>query len=175
MRTIAKTLLLLLITTQSVNAARICEDYITDEWPDSRYTIQSISSDNVVTDNKTGLMWKQCSEGLSGADCMTGTASTHTWQQALAVPETLNTTGFAGFSDWRLSNIEELRSIAAINCYNPAINEVAFPNTPPLGFWSSSPIAVDPDFAWFIYFGNGYGVIDIRDDDFRVRLVRSGQ
>jgi len=175
MKTIAKTLLLLLITTQSVNAARTCEDYITDEWPDSRYTIQSIIGDNVVTDNKTGLMWKQCGEGLSGADCLTGTLSTHTWQQALAIPETLNATGFAGFSDWRVPNIEELRSIAAINCYNPAINEVAFPNTPSLVFWSSSPVAGFPNGAWDVYFGDGGGGGNDRGFSNRVRLVRSGQ
>ena len=168
-------ILFTLITSQLVNAARTCEDYITDEWPDSRYTIQSISGDNVVTDNKTGLMWKQCSEGLSGADCLTGTASTHTWQQALAISEIINATGFAGFSDWRLPNIEELRSIAAINCINPAINEVAFPSTPSSLFWSSSPVAVDPNDAWRIYFNDGYVDVHFRGNDYRVRLVRSGQ
>ncbi len=168
MKSIA-TLLLTLIFSQTANAARTCADYITDEWPNSRYNIQLISGDNVVTDNKTGLMWKQCSEGLSGTDCLTGTASTHTWQQALAIPETLNTTGFAGFNNWRLPNIEELQSIAAINCYNPAINEVAFPNTPIDWFWSSSPFASSPNYAWGVGFSDGSGVSS------RVRLVRSGQ
>ena len=168
-------LLLLCITTQSVNAARTCKDYITDEWPDSRYTIQSLSGDNVVTDNKTGLMWKQCSEGLSGADCMAGTVNTYTWQQALAAPNTLNLTGFAGFTNWQLPNIEELRSIAAINCFNPAINEVAFPNTPSVRFWSFSPVADGPNYAWGTYFSTGFGDGDSRGNDDRVRLVRSGQ
>ena len=175
MKAIAKTLLLLYITTQSVNAARTCEDYITDDWPDSRYTIQSITGDNVVTDNKTGLMWKQCSEGLSGSDCMTGALTLHAWQQALAIPATLNATGFAGFTDWHLPNIEELRSIAAINCFNPAINEVAFPNTPSYVFWSSSPIADDPGSAWSIFFDGGYDYKFNHVNGFRVRLVRSGQ
>ncbi len=158
---------------QKANA--VCKAYITDEWPDSRYTTQLISGDNVVTDNKTGLMWKRCIEGLSGADCMTGTESTHTWQQALAIPEALNVTGFAGFSDWRVPNIEELRSIAAINCYNPAINEVAFPNTASSRFWSSSPIAGFPSFAWIVVFYGGIDSYGYRGSVFRVRLVRSGQ
>jgi len=152
MKTIAKITLLILITTQSVNANRTCDDYITDEWPDSRYIIQNLSGDNVVTDNKTGLMWKRCAQGLTGIDCMTGSLTTHTWQQAL---DSASIENFGGFADWRVPNVEELRSIAAINCYNPAINEIAFPNTPLYWFWSSSPFVIAPYLSWNISFYTG--------------------
>jgi hypothetical protein len=168
-----KTIAILLFTffiSQPTNAARTCEAYITDEWPDSRYTVADISGDNVVTDNKTGLMWKQCSEGLTGADCGTGTLVSYTWKQALDLPITED---FAGFSDWRVPNIEELRSIAAINCFNPAINEMAFPNTPSDWFWSSSPVADFDSGAWIVVFGSGSDGNFIRGGNFRVRLVRS--
>ncbi len=166
-------LLFTLIISQSADAARTCEDYITDEWPDSRYNVETLSSNNVVTDNKTGLMWKQCSQGLSGTDCTTGTVTTHTWQQAL---DLAGSEDFAGFTDWRLPDIEELRSIAAINCFNPAINETAFPNTPSSRFWSSSPNAVSTVYARFTFFSYGHdnGLHD-RNVNERVRLVRSEQ
>jgi len=161
---------------QKANA--VCEAFITNEWPNYRYTVEDISGDKIVTDNKTGLMWKQCSEGLSGSDCMTGTTTAYRWDQALAIPDTLNLTGFAGFSDWRVPNIEELQSIAAHNCFLPAINETAFPNTPfePSGeFWSSSPFAVSTYFAWYYNFGYGRSSYNTRFGVYYVRLVRSGQ
>jgi len=172
MKTIA-ILLFIFIVSQSVNAQQICKTYITDEWPDSRYTASDISGDNVVTDNQSGLMWKQCSEGLSGADCLTGALTSHTWQQALTLAQTQNTTGFAGFSDWRLPNQKELRTLVARNCYNPSINENAFPNTPSNWFWSSSPIANFDNYAWIVSFSYGIDVSFSRDNNGRVRLVRS--
>ncbi len=168
------TTLITLTISQSVYSVRICEDYITDEWPDSRYNVQILSGDNVVIDKITGLMWKQCSEGLSGADCLTGAATMQTWQQALAIPEVVNTVGFAGYSDWRLPNIEELRSISAINCYNSAINVVVFPNTSS-NYWSSSPVEVFPTGAWIVSYIDGQDNYRTRDLDARVRLVRAGR
>jgi len=159
---------LLLITNLSI-AARTCEDYITDNWPDSRYALETTLGDNVIRDNKTGLMWKQCSEGLSGSDCEIGSSTSHTWGQAL---ELANTTNYAGYSDWKIPNIKELRTITTKNCYQPSINETSFPNTPITWFWTSSPFAGFNDSVWTIYFyeGDGYGVS--RDDDYSVRLVR---
>ncbi len=40
------------------------------------------TSDYTTTDNATGLIWKTCSQGLSGAICATGTATTMNWQDA---------------------------------------------------------------------------------------------
>ena len=161
-----------LIISQSVNAARICEDYITDEWPDSRYSIETIVADNVVTDNKTELMWKQCSEGLSGVDCMTGALSTHTWKAAM---ELANAADFAGYSNWRVPNQKELQTIVARNCYSPIINETTFPNTPLSWFWTSSPTAFNGSNAWVVYFYNGDTYDYNRGNTYPVRLVRSGQ
>ena len=38
--------------------------------------------DGTVTHATTGLMWKKCVEGLSGANCEIGTATAYTWTQA---------------------------------------------------------------------------------------------
>ena len=121
-------------------------------------------------------MWKRCSQGTSGASCQTGTAGAFTWQQALENVETLNnTTGFAGFNNWRLPNRKELRSLAAMNCIDPAINETAFPNTPLFWYWTSSPIIAEPNgfgFSWDIYFKNGNDSGFPRETELNVRLVR---
>ena len=128
----------------------------------------------MVTDNITGLMWKQCSEGLADTSCNTGTLLSYTWKEALDLSEALNNNlGFAGYNDWRVPNITELRSIAVINCSNPAINETVFPNTPSSWFWSSSP-NVNSNRTWTVDFVSGIGNSDTRDDNGHVRLVRSG-
>ena len=168
-------LLLTLIITQSANAERICANYITDEWPNSRYTNQEVSGDKVVIDNKTDLMWKHCVEGLSGLDCLEGSASVFTWKLALDLAVDINNnSGFAGYNDWRVPNIEELRSIAAINCYAPAINETAFPNTPVDFFITSSPVTGLSFSMWVLsfYFGDD-DAFNRGDSGYRLRLVRS--
>ena len=40
------------------------------------------NADSTVTHTKTGLLWKQCSEGFSGALCGTRAASVLSWVQA---------------------------------------------------------------------------------------------
>jgi hypothetical protein len=171
-----KTILLILIFISSnIYAAQTCEDYILDKTPNSRYSVK----DGTVTDNTTKLMWKQCSEGLSGADCNTGTLKTMNWQSALA----LGGSSFAGYSDWRLPNIKELGSIVAYNCVSLSINKNVFPNTPAYWFWSSSPNhdghdtrLLNFDFGYDYGSFFGYDITKYRNKDgYHVRLVRFGQ
>lgn len=162
----------------TVHAA--CNSNIPASTPDN----QLIDNDNgTVTDSKTGLMWKQCLEGLSGSDCGTGSADSFTWQQALLQPGTVNDAGgFAGYTDWRLPNIRELRSIVEERCSTPAINATRFPNTLPhipntrISFvWSGSPYADASYYSWNVNFYDGSsGTID-RNDLGAVRLVRNAK
>ena len=171
MKTILLTMTLGL--SQFAYSERICEEYIPDEWPDSRYIVEVKGGDNVVTDRRTELMWKQCSEGLTGLDCTIGSSESIMWEDALALVETHNAVGFAGYTDWRLPNIKELRSLAAINCHENAINETVFPNTPSFYLWSSSPAADDNRSVWIIDFKNGYDNKHRRNYYAPLRLVRS--
>jgi hypothetical protein len=133
-----------------------------------------ISSDgNEVTDQKTGLIWRRCSEGMAwnGSTCA-GTASTFTHEAALQYAATqANSTGIA----WRLPNIKELASIADISRSNPAIDPAAFPATPTNSFWSSSPNVGYGTDAWYVHFSYGYTHYDYRYRSYHVRLVRAGQ
>jgi hypothetical protein len=92
-------------------------------------------------------------------------------------------TGFAGRTDWRLptsagdSSVPtgqpgELESIVDLG-YFPAINPI-FEPTASDSYWSSSTPSDDPDYAWFVYFSDGYVVIDGKNDVSYVRTVRGG-
>ncbi|MGR0482879.1 MAG: Lcl C-terminal domain-containing protein [Candidatus Electronema sp. V4] len=133
------------------------------------------NGDGTVTDSKTGLMWKQCLEGVGGALCDAGLPSNFTWQEALKQPIIVNSGGgFAGYTDWRLPNIRELVSIVEEQCYNPAINMNRFPNTPNSYVWSGSPYADSQDLAWHVLSSYGGSYYSNRISSFSVRLVRGG-
>lgn len=150
-------------------AAQACRDDIPATAPDSRF---QANGDGTVTDVTTGLIWKQCAEGLSGVGCTTGSAETFTWQRALQRAEAAV---FAGSSLWRLPNKNELASLVERRCYNPAINAAYFPNTPSSWFWSSSPSAHNPNYAWSVHFSYGDVFNSNKSNQLYVRLVRGGQ
>jgi hypothetical protein len=129
-----------------------------------------------VTHKLTGLMWKQCAEGLSGAGCTNSSALTFTWANALVQARDSN---FAGHIDWRLPNIKELESIVESCGYYPSINKPLFPATPFLPeytwFWSGSSYVPLPTHAWKVSFHSGFTGADAKAGDGYVRLVRGGQ
>ncbi len=146
-----------------------------------------------VTDTKTKLMWKKCSEGLSGVNCNQGEADGYEWAVAIKQGDNAN---FAGHSDWRLPTIEELRSL--VYCSNgvsqkedgdatcsgkdddgsdykrPTINQKTFPNTQSDWYWSSTKKVSRWDQAWPIAIEFGTGSWGYRFYIHHVRLVRSG-
>ena len=150
-------------------------DGVASNAPNSRYID---NGDSTVTDNITGLTWKQCSEGLSTTvtPCDTGAAVTYTWSAALQAVDTINNdSGFAGYTDWRLPNIKELASLAEHACYYPSINTTLFPNTEARGYRSSSPTSGSPLTAWIYHFANGgTNSVDQKTTAYYVRLVRGG-
>ena len=85
------------------------------------FTTQTISEADVVTDSKTGLMWQK--EYVAGK----------TWQEALKYCEDLT---YAGYSDWRLPNENELHSL--VNYEKSGSPYSDFPDMPSSSFWSSS-------------------------------------
>lgn len=135
--------------------------------PSSDFTIYD---NGTVTHNATGLMWMRCSIGQTweGEKC-TGEASEFAWRQAL----TQNGTVYAGYSDWRVPNKNELASIIELRCYNPSINEAIFPGTPASRFWSSSPYASYSNFAWDVGFDYGDVGYSYKSSNSHVRLVRA--
>ena len=159
-------------TPASAASGQIVKPYITNMWPDNRYKLHE---NGTVTDTYTGLMWKVCSEGQTWSNPATcsGTATALNWQQAL---ERASSSIFAGYDDWRLPNIKELRSLLALDRHFPAINLTIFPNTPQRDyFWTSSPYANSSNYKWYVEFN--YVSDGNRSSDYtlKVRLVRAGQ
>ena len=163
---------LLLMSTQVLGAAN-CNANMTASTPVADFTD---NGDGTVTHSKTGLMWAKCSDGLSGADCATGTIATYTWQQALQRVETINSSGFAGYNDWRLPNIAELASIIEDQCTAPAVNDAVFPATASYSYWSATPFADlvgGPNLAWLGEFMSGGNIVLSKTaTPYHIRLVR---
>jgi hypothetical protein len=153
--------------------AQTCAAGVRASNPSSVYVIDA--ANGTVTDTRTGLMWDQCARGLSGAACTVGTVGAFSWQQALDSATAANASSYKGYTDWRLPNVKELRSLVEECRANPSINEWAFPATPVFYFWSGSPSASIASTAWYVYFSDGFAYFDLRNGAFNVRLVRAGQ
>ena len=136
----------------------------------------AINNDGTVTHSLTGLMWKQCAQGLSGATCTSGVPLATTWSAALAAAVADTT---AGHGDWRLPNRKELQSIVESCGFGPAINQTVFPATPGSQsqwfFWSSSSYVTEPAGAVIVSFSGGHTGFGGKPTLAHVRLVRGGR
>ncbi|GGD36134.1 hypothetical protein GCM10012288_07650 [Malaciobacter pacificus] len=93
------------------------------------------------------------------------------WSEAVDYCENLT---LGGYSNWRLPNINELKSIVDLSKYNPSINSI-FENIVSGNYWSSTSYAEARGNAWYIYFANGsHGGLHKsgRDGKAYVRCVR---
>jgi hypothetical protein len=68
-------------------------------WPNPRFTD---NEDGTVTDHLTGLMW------VKEPHALPGNTEDMSWESAIDFSNELN---FANYSDWRLPNVRELRSL----------------------------------------------------------------
>ena len=108
----------------------------------------------VVTDLTSGLMWQK-------------TYSGKTWQNALSYCENSN---YAGYSDWRLPNKNELASLLNYESEEAYSDFLDFPYLS--WFWSSSTRADMIRFAWFV--GGGSVSSQSKDYQYYARCVRNG-
>ena len=113
----------------------------------------------VVVDKATNLMWQDDNDAKS---------TTKTWKEAIIYCENLT---LAGYSDWRLPNINELKSIVDYTKSNPAISS-EFSNVVSYYYWSSSNIKGHNDGAWNVHFDNGYDYGLRKSNSYYVRCVR---
>ncbi|UHQ21931.1 DUF1566 domain-containing protein [Lysobacter sp. 5GHs7-4] len=74
----------------------------------------------------------------------------------------------------RLPTRVELLSLVDDTRSDPAIDTDRFPDTQCAAYWTRTPLASDPSYAWFVGFNDGYCFYDHRDYHLaRVRAVRS--
>lgn len=75
---------------------------------------------------------------------------------------------------WRLPTRAELLSLVDDTRYDPAIDSTRFPDTESAAYWTSTPFASDPSFAWIVDFYDGYASYYHRNGSYAfVRAVRS--
>lgn len=53
---------------------------------------------------------------------------------------------------WRLPTVEEMRELVDYTKHDPCTD---IPDTKSAWYWTSTPDAADPDYAWIVYFGGG--------------------
>ncbi len=118
-------------------------------WPDPRFTVTANGTDEVVTDNMTGLMWVKEPHALNN------NSGTTWWEPAI---DFCNALEFAGHSDWRLPNVRELQSLIDYGNHSPAVpSGHPFAGVRSGDYWSSSGSG-RPRTAWLVLlrYGNVY-------------------
>ncbi len=164
MRTEVSCLCLVALTSVCLmgqGASASCDPTQPSQTPNSRYRIQG----GEVYDSKTHLTWQRCSFGQrwkEGLGCV-GVIRQIVWQEAMN-----QATG-----GWRLPTVDELKTLIAPTCTNPAINEEAFPDMEldKLWYWTSTDTG---SAVWYVAFGTGTVHNADRTDMNAVRLVRTG-
>lgn len=100
--------------------------------------LETASNQKTITDNNTGLVWQQALSKKS-----------FTWNDALAYCEELE---YAGFSDWRLPEPQEILTIVDYGRSGIRLNKLYFTDIPEKSsgnaFWTSKTFKDDPESAW---------------------------
>jgi hypothetical protein len=134
-----------------------------------------IVKEGIAEDTKTGLIWLRFAHGqLWKNNTVMGDAETVNWNDAFELAEQFNQQGgYAGYRDWRLPTIEELKTLIDLvkDQSSNSIDTDVFPENT-RWFWSSSPYINDSDGAWIMDFYDGSGYDDYKDSSNAVRLVR---
>ena len=126
--------------------------------------------DGTVSNISAGLMWRKCSLGTSGPDCGVGNAKDLSWFDAK-----LSASGysFAGYTDWRLPDLDELSNLQKELCKDVSASKRFFPNDQFDYFWSASTVKGDGGSAWEANFRTGLFEDEYKASLNKVRLVRS--
>ncbi len=108
-------------------------------WPTVRYKLQK----EVVIDRLTGLAWTR-NANIGTFPC--------TWQESFEKIRKLNQEYYGGYSDWRLPNRNELRSLVSYQTKKPSLPDGnPFLNVFLGWYWSSTTAVINPAYAWSLH------------------------
>jgi hypothetical protein len=112
-------------------------------WPAPRFEKQ----DETVQDLLTNLTW---TSDANPAEFPL------TWMEALDYVAQLNRDNHLGFTDWRLPNRRELRSLISYQQRTPALpSGYPFENVFIGWYWTGTSAAINPSYAWYVHFEGG--------------------
>ncbi len=183
------------LSNQRVSATGQTTSYITGDDGDIRAGAPPRFQDNgdgTITDLNTGLMWekKDDSAGLHDVENTfdwSGNGGEETIWDWLDDVNAEASTGFAGFNDWRIPNINELLAITDYETEGPSVFEAfhlgCVPRcvrtncscTAPAIYWSSTTHqSVATNTAWTVNYQFGRFVPISKVSNQHVRAVRGG-
>jgi hypothetical protein len=135
-----------------------------------------IVQDGIATDTRTGLTWCRFLHGQTWKKGeVVGDAIRVTWREVFLIAEAFNQQGgYAGFKDWRLPTINELKTLIDKNKGEEEnyIDADVFPDNDYCS-WSASPVADNGRFAWRVDFFSGCAEQWGKNGKDSVRLVRN--
>jgi hypothetical protein len=171
------------VPTSDLNAVRLVRGTSNSDACDNADERYRDVGDGTVVDGRTGLMWKKCVQGNSGAGCNGGTPLNFS-SAALAVQNLSDTNSGVsalnlGYSDWRIPSRNELASLVkrscAIGSAGATIVNTVFPATEALSFVTGTPNINTAGEYWFVNFTEGAVAVGGFAGGKRLRLVRGGQ
>jgi hypothetical protein len=137
---------------EALLSLQVLQRELTTQFQCSHSPLAYFVGNGTITDNQTRLIWQKCSMGQNALDC-SGSATGIPWVEALAYCENLN---LGSRTDWRLPNINELKSIVDNNKNSsPYINLTFFPNTDASRYWSSTTYIPNRSVTWAVVFNTG--------------------
>jgi hypothetical protein len=113
--------------------------------PDQEFDCDASDSNNMMLDNLTGLVWTKDANLPAG---------TKTWADAFTYA---NDASVCGYTDWRIPNREEFRSLAHYGTSTPPSwlqTEGGFINVQPSSYWTSTTFATSTYQAWYFLMAN---------------------
>ncbi|MBN2302823.1 MAG: DUF1566 domain-containing protein, partial [Lentisphaerae bacterium] len=125
----------------------------------------------MVMDDNTGLIWEVKSPDPNDVNFA---GSKLPWTRVEDYVVKMNDAAYGGFSDWRLPNREELRSIVDYGKYSPSIMDAFDNDCPPEFYWSKDSYGPNKNLIWGIYFAIGCGICYPQNNRHAIRVVRGG-
>jgi hypothetical protein len=136
------------------NIAKTNSFYVRCVTGDSPLAPQFTDNGNgTISDSTSGRVWQKCTRGQTAPTC-SGSVTQTTWANSITYCEGLT---LGGRSDWRLPNINELRSIVDYTqSVPPLLSQTFFPSTLNNSYWSSTTYVQYTSSSYFINFSNGF-------------------
>lgn len=122
--------------------------------------ISFTKTSDIVTDNRTTLQWQDNADSNS---------SVKSWEEAITYCEDLT---LDGYSDWRLPNVNELKSIVDRTKQEPALDTV-FEYVSSAYYWSSTTNLGYKNQAVQVNFLDGSTDSALKTDSKSVRCIRN--